>query len=443
MRKILILLMVLLLCVSFFSACRRRKPPTTVQPGGLLKTPTPQAVTVATTGPTETIPPPPLPTSTPTQPAAQETREALLRFLLATLESATKTAQVPTQELAAAQEAATQTALPTSTPTPTQTPLPTAVPTLTQRPTSYVVQRGDSVYRLALRFRVRVETLAGANNLAPPYEVGVGQVLVIPPVEAVATHLYRVHTNDTLAGIGRKFGVDWRTLAKINGIGSPYGIKIGQEIIIPVKSPPQQTPVPATSVPVPTATLTPMPAASLMPTATPKWSHYESQHGDYALDYPPTWQVVVSTLQHQVMGQVLLSAFTTSAVAHVGATEVGIYRLGPLYADPQMLHAHFRGVLKDVLPGTSPTMVYGFNWEADMEETIGGWAGRRARANMVIQTGGEIPSTISMQIYLGVVIHGGNNYAVYAKAPISSWPTQWEETFAPMLRSLVIRAAQA
>lgn len=46
--------------------------------------------------------------------------------------------------------------------------------------TTYVVQPGDNLFRIALNYNMNFDVLAGANNLASPYTVFPGQVLTIP-----------------------------------------------------------------------------------------------------------------------------------------------------------------------------------------------------------------------------------------------------------------------
>lgn len=46
--------------------------------------------------------------------------------------------------------------------------------------TTYVVQRGDTMYRIAQRYGVSVAALSGANNIYNVNQIQVGQVLVIP-----------------------------------------------------------------------------------------------------------------------------------------------------------------------------------------------------------------------------------------------------------------------
>jgi len=68
----------------------------------------------------------------------------------------------------------------TATLTPAASPSP-APPTATPgRPTTYTVQRGDTLYSIARRFGTTVAALVAANHLADPDQIYTGQVLVIP-----------------------------------------------------------------------------------------------------------------------------------------------------------------------------------------------------------------------------------------------------------------------
>lgn len=54
-------------------------------------------------------------------------------------------------------------------------------PTTTPTPTSYTVQRGDSLYRIGQRFGVTVAAIATVNGIADVNRIKVGQILIIPP----------------------------------------------------------------------------------------------------------------------------------------------------------------------------------------------------------------------------------------------------------------------
>jgi LysM repeat protein len=59
-------------------------------------------------------------------------------------------------------------------------PVPMLMPTAVLTPITYVVQRGDTLYRIAQRYGVTVEVLVAANSLANPDRLDVGQVILIP-----------------------------------------------------------------------------------------------------------------------------------------------------------------------------------------------------------------------------------------------------------------------
>jgi LysM repeat protein len=65
-----------------------------------------------------------------------------------------------------------------------RTPEPTAQPEPGPTPLEYVVQRGDSVGRIALRFGVTPEAIVALNELRNPNRILPGQVLLIPAVSA-------------------------------------------------------------------------------------------------------------------------------------------------------------------------------------------------------------------------------------------------------------------
>jgi LysM repeat protein len=70
-------------------------------------------------------------------------------------------------------------------PTSTLAPLPpsttVAATTTTTVPTSYIVQRGDSLSKIAKQFGVTVAAIVAANNIADADHIEEGQRLAIPP----------------------------------------------------------------------------------------------------------------------------------------------------------------------------------------------------------------------------------------------------------------------
>ena len=135
---------------------------------------------------------------------------------------------------------ATPTPLPTATPIP-PTATPTAVPVATAAPAgqvTHVVQPGENLFRIALRYGTTVQAIASANGIANPALIKAGQVLKIPtagtPLTAPAGETtYVVQPGDNLFRIGLRFGMSHTYLAQYNGIANPALIYVGQVLRIP------------------------------------------------------------------------------------------------------------------------------------------------------------------------------------------------------------------
>jgi LysM repeat protein len=128
---------------------------------------------------------------------------------------------------------------------PTETPLvviDTPTPLVGQTQT-YIVQPGEWIYSIARKFGIDPDTLIAANNLQYPYDLSVGQELIIPAStggtpEPGATPLaggtdYTVQSGDWIASIARKFGVTENAIVEANNLVFPYTIYPGDVLYIP------------------------------------------------------------------------------------------------------------------------------------------------------------------------------------------------------------------
>ncbi len=138
---------------------------------------------------------------------------------------------------------------PTPTPVPeTPAPTPTTPAAKTTAPTSppspsgqvtHVVQRGENLFRIALRYGVSVDAVANANGIANPALVYVGQKLTIssqgaqPPAPAAGATTYTVQPGDNLFRIALRYNLSYLYLAQYNGIANPASIYVGQTLNIP------------------------------------------------------------------------------------------------------------------------------------------------------------------------------------------------------------------
>jgi LysM repeat protein len=121
----------------------------------------------------------------------------------------------------------------------------------------HVVQRGENLFRIALRYGTTVQALAAANGIVNSHRVYVGQRLAIPgrgtapapPAQpAPSGQTYVVRRGDTLSAIALRYGVSTWALVQANGIRNPSFVYVGQVLRIPAGgSPARSAPAPAPS----------------------------------------------------------------------------------------------------------------------------------------------------------------------------------------------------
>lgn len=144
----------------------------------------------------------------------------------------------------------------------------------------YTVRRGDTLSGIAERCGVRWLDLAAENNIAAPYTLRDGQVLVMPG----GARTYVVQRGDNLYRIAVSHGMSLQELASINGIPAPYTIHPGQELQLsgsarPVQVAANNPPVPSQRPAQQTPSTTP-PASTPAPVSRPaagapqfRWPH--------------------------------------------------------------------------------------------------------------------------------------------------------------------------
>lgn len=98
----------------------------------------------------------------------------------------------------------------------------------------YQIQRGDTLYRIALRFGTTVPALAELNSISNPNLIFAGQIICVRPgAPAPFGFLYTIQKGDTLSAIGRRFGWSVSYLAAVNHLSDPNRIYAGQLLLIP------------------------------------------------------------------------------------------------------------------------------------------------------------------------------------------------------------------
>ncbi|MGO4889484.1 LysM peptidoglycan-binding domain-containing protein [Anaerobacillus sp. MEB173] len=93
----------------------------------------------------------------------------------------------------------------------------------------YTVRPGDTLYEIARRWELPLESLIAANNLNPPYTIYVGQQLSVPP----GVDVIRVRPGDSVFKISQSFRVPQAVIIEANRLQPPYVIQVGQLLHVP------------------------------------------------------------------------------------------------------------------------------------------------------------------------------------------------------------------
>ncbi|KAB8308349.1 TIGR02594 family protein [Erwinia endophytica] len=102
----------------------------------------------------------------------------------------------------------------------------------TQKPIEYIVMSGDSLSKIAERYKTSTDEIAKNNNIKDVSKIFPGQHLMIYGVNTNGSSSYIVSPGDTLAKIAGKNGVSVDDIARQNNISDPNKIYPGQSISI-------------------------------------------------------------------------------------------------------------------------------------------------------------------------------------------------------------------
>ena len=123
------------------------------------------------------------------------------------------------------------------------------VATVSAQDTQYIIQRGDTLYRIAQRYNTTTDALIQANNIVNPTRILAGTTLIIPgpasaspasnasaapvPVASINPTTHTVLRGESLGIIARRYGVSLASLMSINNIANQNRIFYGQVLEIP------------------------------------------------------------------------------------------------------------------------------------------------------------------------------------------------------------------
>jgi murein DD-endopeptidase MepM/ murein hydrolase activator NlpD len=98
--------------------------------------------------------------------------------------------------------------------------------------TIHVVQRGETLFRIAQRYGVTVEQLALLNSISNPSNILVGQRLLVPSGESPLPETHIVQPGETLATISALYNLTQEQLVALNNLTDPSQIYIGQTLVV-------------------------------------------------------------------------------------------------------------------------------------------------------------------------------------------------------------------
>lgn len=98
---------------------------------------------------------------------------------------------------------------------------------------TYIVQRGETLYSIAYKFGLTIDVVAEANDLVNANQIFAGQELIIPNQETAAGLTHEVLAGETIFGVAFAHGIAWTELVLANELASPYVLETGMVLIIP------------------------------------------------------------------------------------------------------------------------------------------------------------------------------------------------------------------
>ena len=258
---------------------------------------------------------------------------------------------------------------------------------------TYTVQRGDTLFRIALRYGIEMETLAQANQITNASRILVGQVLVIPgltpptaetgavtnPLVAAAPTLHIVQRGETLMAIAGLYNVTTDEILKANSLSNPNLIKAGQQLQIwtpevltqqdeQVAAAESTTPtiIAADPVTLPALDMTPITETivvdpvpqDLIPTPAPQAMTHVVQPGEHlsqiATRYGMSWTAIAAA--NNIANPDIIYAGLELTIPD--ASQDNIVRLEPVIPDvPEAAHV---GTGREVVVDLSTQMTYAY-----------------------------------------------------------------------------------
>ena len=101
----------------------------------------------------------------------------------------------------------------------------------------HVVAWGETLYSIAQRYGVSLDSIVAANGLNDADYIAAGQTLIIPSPQTAGqpagNAIHVVQAGETLYAISRRYGVAVEALVVANNLINPAAIFVGQRVVIP------------------------------------------------------------------------------------------------------------------------------------------------------------------------------------------------------------------
>lgn len=100
---------------------------------------------------------------------------------------------------------------------------------LIEQVTVHKVKSGETLWDIAHKHGLNIDSLIGANNISNMNSIKPGQEFKILPVKGI---IYRVSPGESVASIANKFDIKAKTIMEDNNIDSPSSLKIDQKLLL-------------------------------------------------------------------------------------------------------------------------------------------------------------------------------------------------------------------
>ncbi len=98
----------------------------------------------------------------------------------------------------------------------------------------YRVQEGDSLWTIASKHKIDIDTLIGANDISNMNKIKPGELIKILPVKGI---LYKIGPGENLSSISKRFEISIQELVNANQISDPDRVEPGKMLVLPGAKP--------------------------------------------------------------------------------------------------------------------------------------------------------------------------------------------------------------